>query len=74
MSQREKYWCNIPVSVPWRSTGQYRDLRIWLLDHVPNHSDYELGGHDYDYHPDKDHRVVYFAREQDATMFALRWA
>jgi hypothetical protein len=74
MTRRVKYWCNIPVSFPWRSTGHYRDLRIWLLDNVPHHYDYDIDGQDYDYHPVKDHRVVYFAREEDAIMFALRWA
>ena len=69
MSQREKYWCTIPVSVPWRSTGQFRDLRIWLLDNVLN-MDYDYFGVDYE---NTNNRKYYFAREEDAALFALRW-
>jgi len=69
-----KYWCTIPVSVPWRSTGHFRDLRIWLLDNVPNHGDYEFAGVDSDLLPNKDNRVYYFAHEEDAIMFSLRWS
>jgi hypothetical protein len=65
-----KYWCTIPVSVPWRSTGHFRDLRIWLLDNVSDYN-YEFDGVD---HPFTDNRVYYFALEQDAAMFALRWS
>ena len=71
MIPRIKYWCNIPVSFPWYSTGQFRDLRIWLLDNVPNHDDYEFGVVD---RPFFETRIIYFAREEDAAMFALRWA
>lgn len=67
MSKRD--WCNIPVSVPWRSTGNFRDLQIWLLDNI-NSLDYNLDGVDYN---DLDNRIVYFARERDAVLFALRW-
>lgn len=66
-----KYWCNIPVSVPWRSTGHFRDLRIWLLDNVPNHGDYEFVGVDSN---NPDNRIYYFSREEDAIFFTLRWA
>ena len=74
MIPREKYHCTIPVSVPWRSNGQFRDLRIWLLDNVPNHEDYEYAGMDTNILRSQDNRVYYFACEQDAMMFALRWA
>jgi hypothetical protein len=58
-----KYWCTIPVTFKWTSSGQFRDLRIWLLDNVPNYDSYDIHG-----------QMVYFSREQDAIMFALRWA
>ena len=67
----KNYWCTIPVSVPWRSTGQFRDIRIWLLDNVPNYGDYEFVGVDL---TNTKNRKYYFAREEDAAMFALRWA
>lgn len=73
MRQREKPWCTIPVSVAWRSTGNFRDIQIWLLDNVPNHDDYEFNGMDNSL-PSRDNRVYYFAREQDAVMFSLRWS
>lgn len=58
----------IAVSVPWRSTGHWRDLRIWLLD---NASHYEIGG----VHGDNVHnRVVYFLYEREAALFALKWS
>lgn len=62
-------WCNIRVSVPWRGTGHFRDLRIWLLDNV-NELDYEFKGMDLD---NSSNRIFYFALKEDATMFALRW-
>lgn len=62
-------WCNIRVSVPWRGTGHFRDLRIWLLDNV-NELDYEFKGMDLD---NSSNRIFYFALVEDATMFALRW-
>jgi hypothetical protein len=70
MSRHEKYWCKIPVSVPWRSTGQFRDLRIWLLDNILN-MDYDYYGVDF---VNPENRIYYFARDQDAAMFALRWS
>lgn len=68
MSKRD--WCNIPVSVPYCSTGQWRDLRIWLIDHV-HHMDYDAAGVDLN---DYDKRVFYFARQKDAVLFTLRWS
>lgn len=65
-----KYWCKVPVSVPWRSSGQWRDLRIWLLDNVAS-GDYDHAGMDYD---NQHNRIVSFRFEKDATMFALRWS
>lgn len=62
-------WCNIPVSVPWRSSGHFQDLRIWLIDNI-NSLDYNLDGVDYN---DLSNRIVYFAYERDAVLFALRW-
>lgn len=63
-------WCNIKVSVPWRSTGQFRDLRIWLIDNV-RETDYEFKGMDPKFN---DRRVFYFALKKDAAMFSLRWS
>jgi hypothetical protein len=60
----------IRVSVPWRGTGHFRDLRIWLIDNVRD-SDYYHDGED---HNDPDHRIVVFSRQDDAAMFALRWS
>lgn len=68
MSKRD--WCNIAVSVPWRSPGQWRDLRIWLQENVHD-MDYDAAGTDL---MDLHHRVFYFARAKDATLFALRWS
>ena len=68
MSKRD--WCNIPVKVQWQGSSQWRDLRIWLQQHVHDW-DYDAAGADL---MDHDKRVFYFARERDATMFALRWA
>jgi hypothetical protein len=60
------------VSVPWKSTGQWRDVQIWLLDNVPNHKNYEfVGMEDAD---NQNNRVYYFAHQDDAVLFALRWA
>lgn len=68
MSKRD--WCNIAVSVPWRSHGQWRDLRIWLQENV-NDMDYDAAGVDLEAY---DRRVFYFARKKDAVWFALRWS
>jgi len=65
-----RYWCYIPVSVPWRSSGNFRDLRIWLLDNVPA-TDWEIEGHD---PKNLDNRIVRFTKKQDAVLFALRWS
>ena len=65
-----KYWCKIEVIVPWTSTGQWRDLRIWLLDNVPT-GDYEHLSQDSS--TGWNNRVVAFRFEKDATMFALKW-
>lgn len=67
MSKRDR--CDIPVSVTWLSTDQWRDLRIWLVEHVDD-MDYivAVGGNN-------DKRVLfYFAREKDAVLFALKWS
>lgn len=58
------------VSVSWRGTGHFRDLRIWLMDNVRDHM-YVLDGVDLN---DYEKRVVCFARKQDAVLFALRWS
>ena len=63
-------WCNIPVSVPWRSSGHYRDVQIWLIDNIDS-LDWDLDGLDFN---NPNNRIVRFAREQDAVLFALRWA
>lgn len=68
MSKRD--WCRIPVSAPWCGTGQWRDLRIWLIENVHD-MDYDAAGVDL---MDHDKRVFYFARERDAVAFALRWS
>ena len=65
--------CTIRASVPWKSTGQWRDVQIWLLDNVPSGYGhlYEFVGMDL---LNRDNRVYYFARERDASMFLLRWS
>lgn len=68
MSKRD--WCTIPVHVPWRSTGHWRDLRIWLIENVDD-MDYDAAGVDL---ADYDKRIFYFARKKDAVLFALRWS
>lgn len=68
MSKRD--WCNIPVKVPYRSTGQWRDLRIWLMDNVDD-MDYDAVGVDLQ---DYNKRVIYFAKSRDAMWFSLRWS
>ena len=62
-------WCNIPVNVLWGSSGQYRNMVIWLLDNI-NHNDYDFGGITEGM---PQHRTVYFGRKTDAILFALRW-
>ena len=59
----------ISVWVPWRSTGHWRDVRIWLLDNVEA-GYYQVMGSGDSHHTT---RVVDFASEKDATLFALRW-
>jgi hypothetical protein len=68
MSKRD--WCNIPVKVPYRSTGQWRDLRIWLIENVHD-MDYDAAGVDLQ---DYNQRIFYFARKKDAMWFALKWS
>jgi hypothetical protein len=68
MSKRD--WCNIPVRVRWQSSDQWWDLRIWLQENVDD-MDYDAAGTDL---MDINNRVVWFARKQDAVMFALRWS
>ena len=63
-------WCNIPVSLPWRSSGHFRDLQIWLLDNV-DERDWDFDGVD---PKNFNNRIYYFAREKDANWFALRWS
>ncbi len=62
-------WCNIPVSLPWRGSGHFRDLRIWLLDNV-DERDWDFDGVD---PKNSNNRIYYFAREKDANWFSLRW-
>lgn len=62
-------WCNIEVSVPWCRYGHFRELRIWLLDNV-DERDWDFDGID---PKNPDNRIYYFARREDATLFALRW-
>jgi hypothetical protein len=63
-------WCNIQVSIPWRSTGHFRDLQIWLLDNV-DERDWDFDGADT---KNPNNRLFYFAKERDACLFALRCA
>ena len=63
-------WCNIPVSVSWRSTGNYRDLQIWLIDNIDS-LDWYIDGLDFN---NPNNRIVRFARERDAVLFALQWS
>ncbi len=62
-------WCNIPVSLPWRGSGHFRDLQIWLLDNV-DERDWDFDGVD---PKNFNNRIYYFAREKDANWFSLRW-
>ena len=71
MGSMEKYWCKIPVSIPWKSSGHFRDVRIWLLDNVPHHGSYHFDGVDFQ---NMNNRVYYFEKEKDAALFALRWS
>lgn len=57
------------VSVPWVSTDNYRDIKIWLLNNCRKH-DYLSAGVDLS---NIDNRVVGFVHERDAIEFALRW-
>ena len=59
------------ISVRYCGTGQWRDLRIWLLDNVHNRDSYVIDGADMNNYQN---RVVRFAYEKDAIMFALRWS
>lgn len=58
------------VSVPWRSTGQWRNLQIWLLDNIPSYDNYVFVGVDI---KNTSNRIYYFAYERDAALFTLRW-
>jgi hypothetical protein len=58
------------ITVPFKSTGHFRDLRIWLIDNVAV-SDYLILGADV--HGLSYTKVVWFKYEKDAIMFALRW-
>ena len=64
-------WCNIPVKVTYKGIRQWRELRYWLSVNVDDF-DYDCTGQDV--LTDRNNRVIYFARRQDAVMFALRWA
>ena len=57
------------VGVKWTSTGQWRDVRIWLLDHCKE-ADYTLAGVTAG---KPNYRSVYFKNIDDAMMFKLRW-
>ena len=61
--------CEFQVVVEFKSTGQWRDLIIWLIDNVKR-GDYEFldGG------LCSRQRTVAFKNNNDATWFALRWA
>lgn len=62
--------CNIPIKILYRGTREWRDLRLWLLDNV-GPEDYVLAGSDLNHYS---LRVVWFAHERDAVLFALRWS
>lgn len=64
----KRYWCNIPVSIPWRSTGNFRDLQVWLLDNIHD-TDWEIEGADFN---NLNNRIIRFANKKDAVLFALR--
>ena len=65
-----KYWCKTPVSVRWGSSGRWRDVQIWLLDNVPKYENYEFTGMDPE---NPENRIIWFANEKDAALFALTW-
>lgn len=63
-----------------RQRNQWVDespINIWLLANVGRHSAFKNAVHElrpwYVEH-ERDYLVYHFAREQDATAFALRWA
>jgi hypothetical protein len=60
----------IRVSVPWCSPGHWRDVHIWLIDHVPNDL-YDFEGADL---TNDVNRIVRFSRGEDAVLFRLRWS
>jgi ABC-type taurine transport system substrate-binding protein len=62
-------WCNIKISVPFRSTDHFYKLFGWLKENVDNR-DYDFVGMDYER---EDNRIIYFAQEKDAVLFVLRW-
>lgn len=61
---------SIKISVPWKSTGHFRDLRIWLIDNIMKDC-YCLEGVDF---YNVNNRIVSFSNENDATLFSLRWS
>ena len=63
-------WCNIRVSIPWHSSGHFRDIQIWLFDNV-NERDWDFDGAD---PKNLNNRIYYFAQQKDAVLFALRWS
>jgi len=65
----EQYWCHIQISVPWRNAANWRDIKKWLIDNV-SLSDYDFGDTDLN----SDNRIILFAKEKDAILFALTWA
>jgi len=56
----------------WRSSGHWRDVRIWLIDVAGvENQDYYLMGSDFD-QPGR--RLVGFRSGPVATMFSLVWS
>jgi hypothetical protein len=62
--------CTIETSVPWTSTGNYRDLRIWLIDNIDEKC-YYIAGADF---KNLSNRIVWFENRHDAVHFILRWS
>ena len=63
-------FCNIKVSVPFRSTTHFRDIKAWCYENFDYHV-YNIEGADYG---NLNNRIFWFAHKHDAMLFALKWS
>ena len=62
-------WCNIGVGVSWQGKDHFTNLLTWLSKNVDDRDwDWDVAGKNNNWH-----RIYYFAHEQDALLFKLRW-